>query len=237
MTEPRTPSHTETISMGRRLDWLDAGTIRGGEAGWQRVADGGPAARRDSLPAWLIPELVSTRPACEKLRGWLDRHTAPATPLTPGDVLARIQFCGDEVLAHLTARLLAERLPPPVCQYAIDRVTFLGVGFQKLGLCGPPLPSQGRPWLISLSAHRTDDPSDVDDLVAHEIAHAWLLEEPGAAVVSRTAFWHQTVLRLPMADVPADVEAQVRQQRRLSARDETEARRLTRAWGFKDRGL
>ena len=150
-----------------------------------------PPERPAALPGWLCNELIATEAAAEKLRGWGVRTPPPWTAPTAAEVLTRIHFAGADVpLAHLVARLLAERLPPPVTDYAIEHVTFIGAGRSIGGFCGPRIDFGTRPWVIVLANMSVANDDWTPDLIAHELTHSWLLGEPHEDVRCAGAFWY-----------------------------------------------
>src|SRR5687768_15975263 len=79
-----------------------------------------------SLPEWLTPALVATTPAVRRLRSWAALMEGQWASRDVGTVRGRLHFIGSRILGDLTARVLAERLPPPVVDYLLGRVTFVG---------------------------------------------------------------------------------------------------------------
>lgn len=196
------------------------------------IADPLPPARAAQLPSWMRPELVATDAAAAKLRAWSARTPQPWPVLMPADVLVRQAFVGCEPMAHITARVLSERLPPPVTDYLLTRVTFIGVGLHILGFCSAPIAFDDRPHVIVLSA--CEPLARFEALVAHECAHAWLEPEPSPGVVTSGAFWTKTVLHTTLDAVPDHAVPHVMELRRADQYSERVARGLTRVWGFED---
>jgi hypothetical protein len=200
-----------------------------------------PVARAAALPDWIGGPLVATEPAREKLHAWATSTPQPWTSPTPADVLQRFAFAGDVVLAHVTARLIAERLPPPVAAYVSAHVSFIGLGLQIQGFASAHVDATDRPRLVVLSypgVSGQDDEAamqDFEDVVAHEVSHCWLMPEPKPGVICASSFWMQTVHDLPMADVPPEDWAAVDAERARYKRHERLARGLTAAWGFRDK--
>ncbi len=185
-------------------------------------------AAEDSLPTWAVPELVLTAPALERAK-----TPRPWPVRSEFDVFVSLNVVGDILFAELAARTLARRIPPPVVDYIIKRATVLTLGYPNLGFAGPQVRSEHRPWLITL-LHRSDD--EFAAVLAHEVAHAWLLPEPTETMVCGNAFWHFTIFDTPIDSVPADVRDVVMEHRFQSRDNEIAAVRLTRAWGFPDMG-
>jgi hypothetical protein len=206
--------------------------------GLDPVVDPYPAARNAHVPPWYSPPLVATTPARAKLSAWSAKtpREAWSAPGDPAAVLATVRAFGDEVLAHTLARVIAG-LPPPVCAYAVDRVTFFGVGLTMLGSASAPLPRDDRPWLVTYSHQDKGEGDDwTPDLMAHEVAHAFLLEEPTPGETVRSALWNATVMLSPMERIPGDVAGTVKRLRQTSDRYERECVALTSAWGFRPMG-
>ncbi|MCH7888496.1 MAG: hypothetical protein IIA00_04375, partial [Proteobacteria bacterium] len=68
-------------------------------------------------------------------------------------------------------------IAPPAAEYCVEACTFVGMGLQILGTCGPAPDPDGRPWFICVSgAYGSLD--SVKAVVTHECAHAWSLPEP-----------------------------------------------------------
>jgi hypothetical protein len=194
----------------------------------------GPGERMVQIPGWLQTELVATPEAESKLRLWSESTPPPWTNSDAGTILPNLYFYGDVEIAAHTADVLSQ-LPTPVAAYVRRATTFTGAGLSLHGHCGSRPDFGSRPWWIELSA--TNGVERLRDVVAHEVAHAWLLPEPAPGQTTATAFAWSTIVHLPIPDdldlSPETLEC-VAQRRALSARRETEARALTRAWGFSD---
>ncbi len=196
-----------------------------------------PLERVKRLPAWLTRELISTTGAREKLHDWATRTPKPwDAPPDPAQVFVALHCYGDPTIPHLLARLLCE-LPPPVRDHALRSVTFLTVGCTYAGWCGPPPDYAERPWFIVVRAE-TGHPAElriVDGLrflIAHEVAHSWLLDEHPPGTRLRDALWHQTIFDSPAVCVPADALEAVMAERYEARRDERLCEALTRSWGL-----
>jgi len=200
--------------------------------------DCSPVERTRRVPAWMCPELIPTEPAREKLKAWAqrtprDKWDAPADPAT---VLVSLVCIGDHVLAHVTARTLAERLPAPVVDYLLTRVVFVALGVTVKGFCSAPLPAQEK-FVVGLSAGAAGDAGALDrftNVVGHEAAHAWLMPQPDSDTVAATSFWMNCVHDLPINKVPAAALLAVNTERSGYARDEKLAKMLAHCWGFTD---
>ncbi len=191
--------------------------------------------RGEAVPPWMSDPLIATTAARNKLRAWVQRTPRPWTSPAPADVLVRQTCVGDEVLAHVIARVISERLPPPVASYVVDTVCFITVGARIAGFCSAPLPK--RPWLIVVVHTAPDDEAAVGRfrrVLAHEIAHSWTLPEPMPGDVAAGAFWMDTVHGVRLEHVPATALDTVRAERQAYVDGELLARRLTRVWGFGD---
>jgi hypothetical protein len=193
---------------------------------WREVMSGGPR--------WLTWELCATKSARTKACDWLHRVSRPWFPPDPGAVHVKLAFLGDDVIHSAVTRVLCE-LPPPVRDYALQRVTFLGVGVRTLGWAGSRIGFGDRPWLVVLSAVNAKGGADeLRDLVGHELAHTWLGVEPAADQVAAGAFWQQTVYDVPLEELPEADRAELIRRRREYAHGEELARALARSWGFRD---
>ena len=189
-----------------------------------------PADRSVSLPPWCQPELLQTSQAEDKLRAFASRRNR----LSAEDVLVDLHAYGDAAITRAIARVLADRLPPPVTGYLMAASTWLSAGLTIGGFCGPPIPYGARPVQIVVTTSPGAAPKRLDDLIAHEAAHAWLLPEPSAQAELWTAFKRETVHTVPLRLVPADAVNTVRAIRDVEDLDERQAKRLARAWGFDD---
>jgi hypothetical protein len=188
-----------------------------------------PAARAASLPAWLTDEMIQTPAAAAKLRSWAQTtpREAWSEASDPAHVLVSLHAFGDPVMPHEISTVLC-RLPAPVRAYVVARVTFVCVGRAFAGWCGPRF-TCATPWLIVMSARE-----DPDALIAHEVAHSWLLLEPSPDARLMAAFTDWTIHDTPIAHVPPEALAAVLRERDASARHEREVHTLVAAWGFPD---
>ena len=125
---------------------------------------------------------------------------------------------------------------PPVVEYVLARVAFLGLGSTLRGLAGSPLPMETslRPWFVSIAANWSaggERDETAPALVAHECAHCWLLLEPGGPLSESevSARFHAT----SPADVPEVERPAMREWREIHNRREREADALIgTSWGF-----
>jgi hypothetical protein len=184
--------------------------------------------------SWLRRPMTATPAARAKLLAWEARTPRPWPPAPdPATVLTSLEFVGDRTMPHVLARLISE-LPPPVADYAIARVAYIGVGMQCYAFCGPRVQMRDRPWLIVLGPG-DQSRETLRRVMAHEIAHTWLLDEPEARDVAATAFWHTAVFDEALRDEdPAAAKLRVNQLRIDSMRDERQARELAACWGFEE---
>jgi hypothetical protein len=186
-------------------------------------------AQDRELPSWLTPTLIASEPGRRKLKAWKPRTEA----LSETDILSRVEFVGDEVIAMETARTLAA-LPAPVQDYVLSKVVFLGAGVTVFGCAGTSrLSPDARPWLVALTARSADDVR-LRHLVAHEVSHVWTLDEPGPSVVAGGAIWQSALYHCDRAIVPPDLMAEIEVRRAEYQRHEEMADRLARSWGFRD---
>ena len=156
----------------------------GGRVSYRELAHG--AGR------WLTLMLTCTDAARGKLDDWL--RSCPGPPwVAPSieELEMRAHYHGDFALVRSLANAL-QKVPPPVRDYALQKVTFMGIGLHALGFCGarPELPD-ARPWWIVSSA------KEACDTFGHEIAHCWLNQEPDATYRTMTAFHQNDLLQTP----------------------------------------
>lgn len=182
-----------------------------------------PAGRAAALPPWVCLPMLATAAARQKARAYRE-----AAPLTRAEVFATAALIGDEQLAWRVAGLLAERIPPPVTAYVVERVTIYATA-DRLGVLGFVVPSSpSRPWVVALGG----TPETFDELAAHELSHIWLLPEPTPGAEAPSAFRSATLGRTLLEHVPAAARDIVVELRALADRDECQARALVKAWGL-----
>lgn len=203
-------------------------TIAADDRGALNLAIGRNADDASALPPWLNMPLIASAPARAKLLDWVRSAQAPRI-CSVTDVLLKLQAFGDAALALAIAEVLAV-LPPPVTDYAVTRVTFVTVGRQLLGWCGPRIDDGDRPWLVALGPC-SNDGTKLNEVTAHEVAHAWLLEERPSdrmcAAVVAEAVNCGSISLAPPAIVPM-----LHAERAAYACYEREAEALVEAWGF-----
>jgi hypothetical protein len=205
---------------------------------WRYETLGGAVSYQDLAhgePSWsLIPSLhaLVMGSGGSKLTAWMqDPTTKPLANCPPLEqVYLDVNVIGDDYIHAQIARVLF-RLPAPVRDYAMSRITFLCVGMSTLGFCGARPGVGDRPWVIVLSAAKKTQAS-IQELIAHEIAHAWSLEEPAPNVVAAPAFWQRSIREPPRADDSPAARAVIEKERAEAARDERLADRLVDCWGF-----
>ena len=187
--------------------------------------------RMSGGPEWCSWELVATATARERLRSWIVSTPRPWRSTADQEARNALwdHFYGDEVARLVTARVIST-LPPPVVAYLLSRVTFLAVGAGSRGWAGGLIePDPDRPWLVVLSARGAIDKT-LPLLVAHELAHCWLLGEPSKPL--RDSFEHYTIKQTSLADVKPEHQPKVVQVRRRYDRHEVEACALADCWGY-----
>lgn len=181
---------------------------------------------REALPRWLVPELVATEAARHKLEQY-----AQAPQLDAETVAARLRYVGDPAMLGTIARTIAEKLPPPMAAYTLDRVVVAGVGALWRGFASAALGDGQRPWRVVLGPMPTVD--EFDGLTVHELAHAWLEHEPTAEMRAPSALVDDT-LRTWSGEIPPHAFGIVNAFRGESERRERRARALVRALGLRD---
>ncbi len=224
---PEAPPLEAGKRLGKRLAIAELDKLFGERLSYRERMAGGPL--------WACWELTATPAARLRLMLWL--ATDPPRPWIspPAEEIAhrlRPNFFGDDALRDTTARVLASA-PPPVVEYVLDRVAFLGLGSTLFGLACPPLPME-LPWLVAIAANNGSGVGERDEtapvLVAHECAHCWLLLEPGGTLSESevSAKLHTT----SPGDVPEVERPAMRKRRERHNRREREADELAAAWGF-----
>lgn len=187
-----------------------------------------PARRGAVIPPWMSRELCATPAAVAKLHAWAQLRPPFVDRF---ELFERGLFIGDEAMAWQAAGVIAA-LPPPVTWYALERCRFYTVASRAgvLAFCAPSC-SRPRPWTIVLSDGNGDG-ATFAELVAHELAHAHLIEEPAPNVELLNSFETMTILGTRLERVPGPARAQVRQLQSNDDRNERQARALAKAWGF-----
>jgi hypothetical protein len=190
-------------------------------------------ARAAAIPPWLRDPFIQTSAAENKLRSWAARTPRAdwLTPLDPVAVLTTMHHVGDDLLAHSVARTIAA-LPRPMGEYVVARADIVSIGVRLRGFCSAPLAFEGRCWLLVVSSR--GDSQYFRSLVAHEICHSWLGQEPDPGVVCQTSFVDDTLLHVPIADVPAESVTAVSELRARQIRHEQDCQSLVRFLGFRD---
>jgi len=203
-----------------RLAHYELAELIGDKLSYRELMRGGPR--------WLTGELCATEPARQKLRDWLKRTPRPWPEPDPEEILTSLEITGDKKMLHMLAQLLC-RLPLPVSAYTLEKVTFVAVGMQSLGFCGAR-PSLGdRPFFIVLSAG-DGTAEQMLTIAMHEIAHSWLMQEPGLDQEAGGAFFSSTVHDTPLAQVPPEAIGRVLELRKAYAHEERVAIALAREW-------
>lgn len=187
-------------------------------------------------PEWLCHQLVATLDAREKLRAWID-DGAPQADVH--ELLCRVRAHGElEMTFHIIEVLLA--IPPCVARYVCQSVVFLTVGDKTLGWCGPAPVVHAEQFLIALSYPKTT--ARLRNVIAHEVAHAWLFPTPTGAkpllsAVEEHAF--MTAVRGSLCSDSADTSQPSKALQtiaRAEIKNERQARSLVEAWGFEHLG-
>lgn len=88
--------------------------------------------------------------------------------------LARYFGIDSETQSGITRALV--RVPAEVRQFAITECVFVSAGADTLGLCRPVSIIGQATWLIVLAEGEAEI---VENVVAHEVAHAWLGHDIG----------------------------------------------------------
>jgi hypothetical protein len=189
--------------------------------------------RAERLPAWLTHAFVATEAARGKLQAWAAaRGTLAAPVLSPAEVLVAQQHVGDALLAHLVAHVLAA-LPPPMRDYLLRQAVYVSIGTSIRGFCSPALGSDAQCWRLVCASHG-DDAELFEAIVAHESAHAWLLDEPVPGDRAPLSFVSDTIASTHLADVAEAARPAVEVARGHRARHERQCIALVRALGWRD---
>ncbi len=185
---------------------------------------------------WLTQLLIATPAAKEKLAEWVSATPPPWATPSSEELQSKVHYFGDFSMSSTLAGAL-ERLPPPVRDYALERVSFMGIGWQAWGFCGPwPPRTPERPWLIVASIPWGRKDMNPVDVFGHELSHAWLNQEPSAGDQAMSAFAANDLMNTPeriFRQLSRETVKNVSSMRRAAARRERLARALTRAWGFR----
>jgi hypothetical protein len=182
-------------------------------------------------PSWLTWELVATPSARIKLFDWIETAPAPwweAATMSRDEALQWIDYAGDTLVLGALLDVLAA-VPRPVAEHVTAACNIVGTGAQTWGMCA--LPSVPRPWTVTVSPGPQGDLAHA--VIAHELAHVWLLPRPGAD--QRRPSVVEDLARASLRVEHCKTEAQVAGLRRFrsdGARDEAEADALAASWGF-----
>ena len=170
---------------------------------------------------WLCDELVTTDAARVRLRRWAQAgHPSPPDHAAAGLV-------GPEPGMFNTIRATLARLPPPVRHHVAHHVVFVAIGERARGVTDawPTVFKAGTDEGLQLVVLSYD--SDLESLVAHEVAHTWLGDIQRATRGVRTLEGYQDPPDFDALAVEwgAGVRLQV-------ALNEWRTANLARAWGF-----
>src|SRR5262249_42056226 len=118
----------------------DGRVLRGARSARGRVTHAEPLTddERAALEA-IDPRIVDGRglwgEGLGRVRLWLSAGMPP-----PDLYPLRLSYAGDDRIELMVLALLA-KVPTPVAWFAVENLTFVGLGAGKAGLCGaPPLP-------------------------------------------------------------------------------------------------
>lgn len=205
-----------------RLAVCELEALTHGRLSYKEILAGGPR--------WLSGELCATEPARERLRSWFERNPQPWPEPDTGKIYASLHFFGDKKMCEQFTNLLAY-LPPPVIEYAIEKVTFVAVGLRLCGWCGAR-PSFGeRRFFVVLGGY--DDTAKQFNTMMHELAHTWLMPEPAEGQVAADVIQNDALINLPLekvAEINPEARAEVVRCREASANNERQAGALTFEW-------
>lgn len=171
-------------------------------------------------PDWCSWELCATEPARDRLRAWVDETPEPWQAMSEAEIRVALwgNFYGDELVRLIAAKVISQ-LPMPVADYTLKNVAFLAVGASVRGWAGAPpaLYAGRRPWLVVLGAWAAAD-TTLPQLIAHELAHCWLIREPAEPLVD--SFESYTLRETTVGDVKPEHRPAVLQWRQRYKRRE-----------------
>jgi len=190
-----------------------------------------PLERAAALPRWLVPELICTEAARARLCRWADcGRPVPARRVLRRDLVV----LGLERVRPMVVAAV-RRTPPPVAHYLVHHAWLVGGSRGVLGWTQQaPRAPVGPLHIIWLEGKM--DMSELWGVVGHELAHTWLLPTAPADHVP-TLHERERAARLPRRLAaewgrPDLLATEMQRKLRLVRRDEVEAARLARAWGF-----
>jgi hypothetical protein len=204
--------------------------LLGGQLSWKELAKG--------EPGWLCPALAATVAARDRLASWCAGGGLQRVAPSEAEIERAVQFVGDEEVLPLVSRVLA-RVPPPVRDHSLTNAWIVGVGRSTHGYVAlaPPqrLAERDEPLKLVVLAVAGLRDDDACSLIAHELAHHWLLRwsAPASATVTTVAEAREHHDRLLTFARDWDVLPQVLAP---IERDEREAAELCRVWGFEGIG-
>jgi hypothetical protein len=182
------------------------------------AAANGAAWCRELAPA----EAVATDAGRARFAAWL---TAGCPPARRGDLV----YVGDRSVSALTQRVLGQ-LPEWAAWHIVAHCILVSLGREAAGFCmaAPPWPS-GRPLQIVALCGAWFIDAELEGVIAHEFAHAWLEPVPDVplSIPERVQAWRSVQQTTTLStEALADLELE---SARLSER---RAARLARHWGF-----
>lgn len=193
-------------------------------------------------PDWLTSELLAGD-GREKLTRWLDTAPPPPWPdkVDVADTERALAFRGDYAALTFTAVTIAH-LPPPVRDYAISRVQFVGT-LAWAGFCGIPEPEDAtRPRAVVVTPGARGGSTDeiiaaFQHVAAHEIAHCWIEPEPEPGArwmpAAEQAFLeHGPYTPDELAAANPEAARRLRRWQAAQRARETPVEALCRAWGL-----
>lgn len=168
-------------------------------------------------------EAMATDAGRARFAAWL---AAGCPPARRDDLV----FVGDRTAGALMQRVLA-RLPEWAAEHVVRCCVVFSIGREAAGFCmaAPPWPV-GRPLQIVAVTGAWFTDAQLEGVVAHEFAHAWLEPTPAVplTIPERVQAWRdarQTATTL-------SEEALDDLEREIARASERRAARLAKSWGF-----
>jgi hypothetical protein len=226
------PTRSEFFLLGEVLGFPPIRSD-GAEISWREFTERSTPPQRAELVAaaasWYSGSpMLATAAARERVKRWI----ADGAPVASyKDIARRLTFVGDVEIEHAVLSAL-ERVPPPVSHHVLNHTVVFGSGWATIGFHATPrLPTPAHePLSIVVITGACRDYEEVEALVGHEFAHAWLTQPPDALEelesTRERAARDEHLVEMAVGHGRVDLLA------RLRARDEAQAAALAKSWGF-----
>lgn len=175
-------------------------------------------------PPWFMSALVATTDAQARLRRWAAQGGFDQGLMFPDDIARRLRFAGDEEIRVRVIAVLGD-VAPPVRDHLLETTLVVGVGQSSCGWVAKAPEPGPRLRIMALCGVRDDGQARA--VIAHEIAHTWLLPDPPAAAGDDVDRDRPNTMTL------AAEWGQLDHLERICVRDERLAAQLAHAWGFR----